>query len=306
MTKLQPSKRDILFGAGALGATWALGTPNVQAATKLDFTNPLDNLNAYIKLQATFDSEPAYQWFVGKMDIAIPGQKIQPFVEYHSLVRRDTVKVGDNAYEVSSREGTYFTDVETGEKADSFFNPFADREVRPFHFREGPTTFLMTEDEPRLTNTRDVLAKEGKKFILPWTVVGNDVWVTRENFIEVEHPMDPDVWQLETPGDKVFTSSHSTHRGKLSDLENPDLSRAPADFLYQATSIWLPWMLMGKQPGWLIWRAFGRKINDLSELPPKQKDILDELHPELFVENPWNEFSLMFFDYQKEREPAKP
>ncbi len=306
MTPLQASKRDVLFGAGALGTTWALGTPKVHAATKLDFSNPLDNLNAYIKLQATFDAEPAYQWFVGKMDVAIPGHKIQPFVEYHSLVRRDTVNVGDNAYEVSSREGTYFANVETGEKVDRFFNPFADRDIQPFHFREGPTTFLMTEDEPRLTNTRDVLPKEGKKFILPWTVLGDDVWVSRENFIEVEHPMDPSEWQLESAGPNVFTSSHSTHRGKLSDLDNSDLVRAPADFLYQATSIWLPWMLMGQQPGWLIWRAFGRKLADLSELPSKQKEILDELYPGLFSETPWTEYSNMFFDFADQREPVAP
>ena len=297
------SRRAFTNGAAMLtvaGPSWA------EASLSFDFSKPKDNLTAYLKLQSSLANEDVWQWFTGKLDLAVPGQKIVPLIAYDSLVRRRSEKIDESTYHVTSWEATYYKDLETGAFVEELRNPIADRVVRPYHYREGPTKFLFSEQQPRLLTGRDVLPKDGKPFLLPWTVAGNDVWVSRENFIKAPHPMDKAKWPLEAAGDDLITSSHSTHKGLLSDLTNPNLQKAPAEFIYQATSIWLPWMLMGQHSGWTIWRAFGRKLNDPAEIPKASLDILETLHPDIFATGtPWEDFSLMFFDYQKDRAPAK-
>ena len=296
------SRRMLVTGAAAA----SISTPSwARSDVSFDFSKPRDNLTAYLKLQSSLANEDVWQWFTGKLDLAVPGQEIVPLIAYDSLVRRRSEKIDDGIYHVTSWEATFYKDLETGEFADELFNPLAERMIRPYHYREGPTKFLFSENQPRLLTGRDVLPKDGKPFLLPWTVAGNDVWVSRENFIKAPHPMDKEVWTLEAAGDDLITSSHSTHKGLRSDLVDPRLQKAPAEFIYQATSIWLPFMLMGQQPGWVIWRAFGRKLDDPAQIPQASLEVLESVHADIFAAGtPWEDFSLMFFDYQKDRQPA--
>ena len=74
----------------------------------------------------------------------------------------------------------------------------------------------------------------------------------------------------------------------------------------QATSRWLPWMLMGQVPGNLIWRAQGSKFTDPSVIPADSLAAFRRIHPEVFNPVPWTEKRVMYLDYAKQRRPTKP
>lgn len=270
-----------------------------------DFSDPAQNLSAFLKLQSSTERRTVWQWAVGRMDLAATDEKIVTLVEYESLWRRDVRPLPNGNFEVRRWEASYFRDPETGRYAEQVYNPIAGRPVTPFHFSEGPFEFVFSQHKPRVHSVEDVLETGEEPWLLPWTVAGDDVWVTREHSFAFPNPVQPDQWPLESSGEQFIASSRSTYRGRVSEVRDPKVATANADFLYQGTSSWLPWMLMGQRPGWVVWRAHGRKFLSQDELPESARGNIGRLHPRMFAKEAWSEPSIMLGDYPKLHQPVR-
>ncbi len=301
------SRRTVLKAATVLPVVLANGPAlAAQPQLKLDLNVPRDLMFAYVKLRASTVTQDVYYWFTGTIDLAVPGQAIKPIIKVETLILRRTEKLEDYKYHVTDWEASFYRDLETNAIVDGEIkNPVTNQMVRPINYREGPVKFLFTENEPRLVGNRDVLPNTGKAFNYPFKKLGDDFWMTKDSYINSPHWLKKDEWPMETSGERLTVQTSSTLKGKWSDIINPDVPAAPTDFAYAATSDWLPWMLMGQTPGYVLWHAAGKKLMDLKDVPANTVDIVRRIHPIWFTRpEPWPKFTNMYFQYTETRKPA--
>jgi Protein of unknown function (DUF1838) len=294
----------------SMAASAAIAAPikaTAKTSLQLDLSVPRDLMFAYVKLRASTITQDVYYWFTGTIDLALPGQPIKPIVKVETLILRRTEKLEDFKFHVTDWEASFYRDLETNQIVEGEIkNPITNQMVRPINYREGPVKFLFTENEPRLVGNRDVLPNTGKPFSYPYKRLGDDFWMTKDSYINSPHWLKKDEWPLETSGDKLAVQTSSTLKGKWSDIINPEVSAAPTDFAYAATSDWLPWMLMGQTPGFVLWHSAGKKLMSLDEAPPETVATVRRLHPIWFMRpDPWVGFTNMYFQYKEQRQPAQ-
>ena len=310
------SRRQVLIGAASTAALTVV--PALRAApsraTKmaprraLDLTKPADNVLAYLKMRASTVTQDVYYWFTGRLDLAVAGMPIKPFVNVESLILRRTEKLGDLQWNVIDWEASYYRDANTGAVIEGEIeNPHTGKMVRPIPYTEGPVRFRFTDQEPRIIGSRDVMPKTGKPFNYPWKIVDGDVWMTKSSYIKAPNWLDPAQWPLESSGKDLIVATQSTLRARLADVENPAMASVPTAFSYSATSSWQPWMQMGQTPGFLIWSEFGKKLFSLDQAPAEQVATLHRFHPQWFGRpEPWPEFTNMYLQYKANHQPAAP
>jgi hypothetical protein len=323
-TTARLSRRNVLAAAvhagGAVVAAGAAATAAAQPARpaggkttpsrRLDLRNPVDNVTAYLKLRASIETQDVWFWFTGRLDLAVAGEPIRPMINVETLILRRTERVGDLAWNVTDWEASLYRHPETGEYLDagvSLVNPHTKRAVRPLDYREGPVRFRFTDREPRMVGSRDVMPNTGKMFNYPWSVVAGDLYMTKSSYIKAPNWLQPAEWLLESSGPEVVVAGHSVLKAPLAEVENVRVTAARADFSYTATSGWLPWMLMGTTPGFVVWAEAGRKLLSIDEAPAAQVERLRRVHPQFFLRpEPWPEFTNMYLQYKASRVPEKP
>lgn len=301
------SRRRALQAAAAVPVALSAGNAlAAKVALKLDLAVPRDLMFAYLKLRASTVTQDVYYWFTGTLDLAVPGQAIKPIVKVETLILRRTEKLEDYKYHVTDWEASFYRDLDTNQIIDGEIkNPVTSRMVQPIHYREGPVKFLFTENEPRLVGIRDILPNTGKPFNYPYKKLGDDFWMTKDGYINSPHWLKKDEWPMEASGERLTVQTSSTLKGKWSDIINPAITAAPTDFAYAATSDWLPWMLMGQTPGYVLWHSAGKKLMDLKDAPSEAVDAVRRIHPIWFTRpDPWPTFTNQYFQYKEQRKPA--
>lgn len=64
---------------------------------------------------------------------------------------------------------------------------------------------------------------------------------------------------------------------------------------------------MGATPGFVMWRAVGRKVMDIGDVPTQMRKYIEETQPNYFDSGrPWEGTASTYRDYMKVRRPAKP
>jgi hypothetical protein len=128
--------------------------------------------------------------------------------------------------------------------------------------------------------------------------------MVKDSYIQGPHWLKAAEYPLETSGEKLNVASSSTLKAKWSQIVDPTVFAAPAEFSYTATSDWLPWMLMGQSPGFVVWHEVGRKYFSIDELPADAVAKVRQVHPGWFNRpDPWPEFTNMYFQYKEQRKP---
>ena len=296
----EPSRRHFTIGAALLPLA---GRAQAARADTLDLASPSGTLAAWMKLHTSLDDGDLYYWYRARMDVAQPDQPIRMFIGYETLYRFQVRQVGPESYEVTRWETSVFTDPDTNEPVDEMVNPLNGRTIQPFHFKEGPVTFAYTTQRPRIVGS-PVIGTGDTPFQLDWAVVGDDIWASRELFVSFPHPLKPSDWPLESHGEMLHFSNISTVRGSFSEVQDREVRSARCQYSYQATARWMPWMLMGAEPGHMIWRAQGAKFTDPADLPSSARALFEERHPEVFQSKPWDGHRSMYGDFAKLRSPA--
>jgi hypothetical protein len=96
--------------------------------------------------------------------------------------------------------------------------------------------------------------------------------ISREEFpLNVQH----DMYQ-----GSELTMYHASDR----DLQNPDLTSAPAQVTFARIGQWEPFMEMGNRPGHMVFHAAGKKLaggaTELARLDPRFHAYIVDGHPE--------------------------
>ncbi|MCY3817508.1 MAG: DUF1838 family protein [Gammaproteobacteria bacterium] len=178
-------------------------------------------------------------------------------------------------YRVDTLEVVFYTDLASGERLESWHNPYTAREVEVIVPAPVAVTAYHSEVGPsERTAPGGIRIAET---IQPPHTIGGDTWVQIEKHVTVA----PD--RAEAP---VFSSIEFVdYRGWTADLRS-GAPRVDATLHLEIVSDWLPWMEMGGRSGGLYTRAKGTKLYTLDDLPASSRQLLKRHFPEI-AEDPF-------------------
>jgi hypothetical protein len=266
-------RRELLLGgSAALGLSLTGCEARLPAASlALDLNDPQDRLTALAKLRGSIDGTPVMWWMKG-VRFGVVDNVVEPL--FGMLIGSfQTVQPVDEGYLLNMLELSYFTDLKTGAVLDTFVNPYNGKTLTVPEQRLGPypvllkTTGVVLPDDPAFGDI-ELTTRVG-----PAIVHGDDVWIRDDSTVKVDsdHPM---------MGKHTYNEL-VTYRGKLSDINNPDLPSAPAEIMFQSVTSWREWFQSDDVDGNTTARATGTKIFSLDEFPPEYLAAARERHPEI-------------------------
>ena len=176
----------------------------------------------------------------------------------------------DGGYRVDTMEVVFYTDLVSGERLESWRNPYTAREVEVIVPAPIAVTSYHAEAGPsERTAPGGIRIAES---IQPPRTIGGDTWVQVEKRVTVA----PE--GAEAP---VFSSVEFVdYRGRTENLRS-GAPRVEATLQLEIVSDWLPWMEMGGRAGGLYTRARGKKLFALNEVPEVSRELLELHFPEI-------------------------
>ena len=317
--RFRPQRRKALGTLAAFGGAAALSacatTPQPEAAPtpkaalpEIDFRDPRQNLNAFVKMLGDTDPDKvAVSWFGGDI-FANPGddQKLVPLIGVNGFGVLRIEPQPDNKYRLFNREFAAYSDPRTRQIIDEWDNPYTGErvEVSPIH-----NAVVNAEVAPTFTMDLDGTEVE-MPFLPPWWEMGDTLFNVFEVHAAFPSPMQPDQWPRESAGPVARVSEIFQRSTSLAQLADPSLTSAHYEGTWNRLGPWLPWMLMGQKPGHLYYRTFMKKLGGVDELPPDLVAYVEKGYPEFF-EAPGPETwggpnDSSFTVYMRENEPKPP
>ncbi len=116
-------------------------------------------------------------------------------------------------------------------------------------------------------------------FVLPWSQHGD--WLEMELHIHLAYPsaLQPDEWPRESSGPIVQVSEMFAHHVKAEDMQNPKITSLDYRGTWNRVTPWLPWMLMGQQPGHCLYVSTMTKSDNISIIPEHVRKFSEEQRP---------------------------
>jgi hypothetical protein len=267
-----------LLASGAAAITGLSLPVSLWGADKqslnLDLDDPWDRLTALVKLRGSVDGSTAMWWMKGVRfgvvdDVVTPmfGMLVGSF----QRVRR----LPDKNFELNMLELGYFTDLDTGAVLDTFRNPYNNKLCEVPEQRLGPYPVLMTPTGVVLPDVPPFNEIELNTRIGPAIVQADDVWIRDDSTVKVDsdHPM---------MGKHTYNEL-VTYRGKLSDINNPEMPSAPAEIAFQSVTSWREWLQADDVGGHTTARASGKKITSVDDFPAEYLAAARTRHPEIIA-----------------------
>ncbi|MDH3977621.1 MAG: DUF1838 family protein, partial [Gammaproteobacteria bacterium] len=286
VSDLLMNRRMALKGSLALGL--AAGIPacgSTNSGGSLDYADPADNLYAFGKIWGGYD-EPVIGAFHGLMYARFGDQRMIPLFGYTGtgVIFCKLDENGD--LWVKSRETGYFTDLETGDILETWYNPFTEKTVEVYHFyndllvgkigKQIPKFFYgAAGDVPTLMNEGTVFPDENGEypFLLPFDSYGDDMLMSWDYTHEYQNPVTPEGWPQSSTGERVSPSEHFTFNFSRRELEDRDIPASRFIAGFSRISQFWPFMEMGGTPyanGSLFGRMFSHKgLGGYDDVPPK-------------------------------------
>jgi len=262
------SRRRLLGG----GAAVLTGVYLPLARANLDFSNPDDLLTAAVKLRGTLDDRMVIWWMKG-VRYGVVKDELNPL--FNMLIGSFSryKEIPGRGYEVKMLELGYLTDLETGEPLDQFKNPYTNKVVKVPEQRLGPFPVMLTSSGVEIDSGGTFAEINLKTRLGPAIVEGDDIWLREDSTAKVDS-------DLPMMGKHIYNEL-VTYRGRVSDVNNPDLAAAPAEVIYQSVTSWRAWFRSDGVPGHTTARATGRKVFSVDQLPTDYLAAAKMRHPEI-------------------------
>lgn len=260
-------------GAGLLLATAPLSLMGASAA--LDLDDPWDRLTALAKLRGDIDGSTVMWWMKG-VRYGVVDNIITPLFGMLIGSFQRLRPIPGKGFELNMLEMSYFTDLQTGAILDTFKNPYNGKVVKIPEQRLGPYPVLMRPTGVILPDAPMFGDVELQTQVGPAIISGDDVWIRDDSTVRVDsdHPM---------MGKHIYNEL-VTYRGRLSELNNPEITSASADISFQSVTSWREWFEAEDVGGHTTARANGSKIYRIEDFPAEYLAAARERHPELIAD----------------------
>jgi hypothetical protein len=277
---LPSSRRDVLaqsalgFSAAALLAPVGLGAAAATATDAPDLNAPERRMTSIMKLFGATDDRVCFG-FVQGLYYGVVNNRMAPLYGVLAAVVNRYAPRADGTYDGKTFEVAYFTDWNTGERLETFKNPYSGETVEvpvtrsgPHHVHLGPNGRILPPGE-----SADRAVKQA---FLPLRVINDHVWLVEEILAH-------------TPAAEgrpaVTLNSITNWSARLADVLDPMQAAVPAEVHYNALVNWRPWLKMGDRPGFLLGNAAGKTVASIDQLPPNYVALTKTLHPDV-LEDP--------------------
>lgn len=309
MSKHEHTRRT--FCAAATAAAAMGGSARLAKSASVAVADPsaliaAEPLQQFMRVFASTRAEEVWYAYGGFIEIAAPDQSILPLCGIQTLIRRSVRPIrtaGSTAIDefvVTTWEANYYHELDDLAPRVELINPATGARVQPVHFFEG------RRDTPYTAERMKPFAANGLDSRIVWRTAGDYTWLRRQLHVDVAHPLDPAQWPLESSGTRNRSGSFSTHCAQNRDLQQSRLANVPCSFNYQAIFGWLPWMMMGQQPGHLVWRADGQKLPSIDALDPQVRRGFEAVRPAMFAKGePWTDSTSLWDEYRRQRSPSR-
>lgn len=301
-----PINRRTLVHLG-LGGSLAGALP-ASAATQpepaaFNPSTPQEHLDAYVKMLGSTRDETVYASFSGILWGAMANAAPVQLCGFHGIGRFDWRARKDGSYYRRSFDIGMFSDLETGAALEELYNPFTDKTVLPHHFKYGGGEELFTTTGKRPPN-RPAPA-EAKPVTYDWDVQGDNVILNNAQSGAVPHPLSKDEWPLASTGEDYFYGSENTYISPAAQLTDPNTTRADYTLFWSSLNSWEAWLLMGETPGFVLWRATGRKLARPDDAPQGLLEHIEKVQPNYFdTKAPWEGRESSFQSFKETRTPS--
>ena len=306
-----PTRRNILAAATAAAAAPTIAPVIAQAAETsalppIEISTPKEHVRAFLRMLVSLENATVFHMYIGTLEAVLPGRAPVMLVDSTTIIRRQ-VEVRPEGHHISIWEATVYHRRGESEPLEAFVNPLNGRTVRPFHQREGRGQSLWTDQGSRFLRTDGTWrpSNGGKPFELVWSQAGERIWTFRNSAgVYLKHPLDAENWPLEFSGPDLLYSEKTTSSALLSEFNDPSIVNVSTTYSLNQVMVWWPWLLMGQEPGFLVWNTNGVKLSDPDTIPTQTRTMIESIHPTIFSAGaPWEERVNLWTDYPKMRSP---
>ena len=307
-TAFVSDRRAFLKTSMAVGLASALPISYSLADSQrvLDFSDPYDNAHGFIKMYSDTAGSEVYTWFGGDVSAIVGSKAPQPILGYEGFAVNRSVYDGKGGYRIFINEVAFYKDLETDEIIDVWVNPFTQERVDVWHAHAGPLTNTIG---PILEVKHMDGSIEENPFILPWSVIGDDVFMGLDWMHARDNPLTPSEWPRESTGLKVRTLEAIQYMAKLSDLYDDSITQVKTLASWSLLRAWHPWMLMGQSKGHLWHRSQINKLDSMEKVPERLLRETEKRFPYFLTapaDDTFGERMNSFKIFQKERSPMPP
>lgn len=251
----------------------------------------------YIKMTGSLEPATIYTWFSGQLWGIVPGTAAKPLVSFEGLAksvwRLENGQITKQSYDIG-----YFGDLDSGKLLNRFDNPYTGKQVAPYHYAYGGGI-------TRYSKLGKISDGKVEPLQQKWMSSGDLAWYDETMSASFASSFDPQEWPLASAGKEVYFGTSTTNTAKIADLLDTSKSNIPYTFFWTAINSWEPWLHMGEAPGYVMWRATGRKLGDLSEAPESIIKYVHRVQPNYFKDDqPWDGTRSTWADYRRDRKPA--
>lgn len=227
-----------------------------------------ENLRGFIKTRGSLiPGEEFVFWWVGDIYDMVDGQSSRHLFSFEGYNIGRMVRV-DGGWRMLTREVGLYKDKNTGEILDTWENPETGVVNDCVHVWNDPV------------NQQFLLERNGRKFKVPTTMHGDDIYWHSEIFLRYKSPLT----RREFPENAQSDTYQSTEMFQFfSNKQDLASEKASADCLISWVRVgqWLPWMEMGDRPGRLVYHCRGRKLkNGYQDLSDTVRNYVAKHHPE--------------------------
>ena len=301
--------KDVVGGGGETeGPKDYLGGPYVDLGTgegnKIAFARTQGNLDESIQKTG---------WFKGYVMGVRPGEAIRDLFGFAGFGVSRLQQNEDGSIAKILREVGYYTDLQSGEVMEEWHNPYNEETVPVAPIANDPFNYVISDYYPDPPAFGGLNEEKPPKipFILPWKQRGDRIDMEMHIHLYYRNALDPAKWVRESSGAMVRISEFFAYHLDGADMQNADKTTVPYHGVWNRTTPWLPWMLMGQAPGFCQYACFMGAGEDLEQVHDRALlDYAEKHHPKYFsapeTYDPETHSLSSLEWYNIERTPAPP
>ena len=144
-----------VIGAGASQSIAMSNTPADPASLPVDYSTIKYNDNywnrdAMARIQGDLEfGKQKFGWYRGTVRGIVPGEKHKKLFGFEGFSFARLEDNGDGTYNKLLREVGFYTDLETGEVMDEYYNPYIDETVPVVHIANDPFNYVISAFWPK-------------------------------------------------------------------------------------------------------------------------------------------------------------
>jgi hypothetical protein len=290
---------------------------SIKFETKIDFKNPIWNRDTWARIQG--DLNPVNErvgYAAGEVLGVRPGEALKPLCGFQTFLATRLVPQADGTIRRLNKEVIFYTDLARNpadrRMIDQWKNPWTGEEVKVVHVANDPFNYTISE---WLILAPEDFPKDGSKpeprkipLLFPWWRVGNELVLETDMHLYYPNALQPDKWQRESSGKMAQVSEIFRYWVNVEDAENPNLTAVPYRGTWTRITPWLPWMLMGQQPGHCMYVGLMTGSSSWDIVPDYVKEFSNERYPNM-MSAPTEDYgpSISSLEYYaRQQTPAPP